>query len=180
MARPSTRARCSFAQNRVMGTNSTKPRIVYTDPFYIRPIKVHARERVMGVLLLSVYLAFDCFRIRRSSGFRFFSRVGRACWVLQGECESVPLGATARSEDPPPAHTGFGSRRPPARTKRTKNKKSTSTISIAQSMPRACTQSEGKQAQSLHPPRAKESRRSEVGTREGVPYEVGTRQGVPY
>jgi hypothetical protein len=26
-ARPSTRARCSFAQNRVMGTNSTKPRI---------------------------------------------------------------------------------------------------------------------------------------------------------
>ena len=121
MARPSTRARCSFAQNRVMGTNSTKPRIVYTDPFYIRPIKVHARERVMGVLLLSVYLAFDCFRIRRSSGFRFFSRVGRACWVLQGECESVPLGATARSEDPPPAHTGFGSRRPPARTKRTKS-----------------------------------------------------------
>jgi hypothetical protein len=121
VARPSTRARCSFAQNRVMGTNSTKPRIVYTDPFYIRPIKVHARERVMGVLLLSVYLAFDCFRIRRSSGFRFFSRVGRACWVLQGECESVPLGATARSEDPPPAHTGFGSRRPPARTKRTKS-----------------------------------------------------------
>ena len=67
MARPSTRARCSSAQNRVMGTNSSKPRTVshpcagflQASPTYLpypyrtrgaiyspqRPVASHARER---------------------------------------------------------------------------------------------------------------------------------------
>ena len=58
----------------------------------------------MGVLLLSVYLAFDCFRIRRSSGFRFFSRVGRACWVLQGVSVRVCPSVRLRDLRIPPPH----------------------------------------------------------------------------
>ena len=38
MARPSTRARCSSAQNRVMGRNSTKPRISFARYFRNRRV----------------------------------------------------------------------------------------------------------------------------------------------
>ena len=55
MARPSTRARCSLAQNRVMGTNSTKPRVFWENriSYYRRGALINGNPSQQRVALVT-------------------------------------------------------------------------------------------------------------------------------